>query len=143
MYLNLTKNYRKVWWKLFNNSDSVRWSNILALIELLFTIPVSNGHLERCFSQMKMLKTDKRSSLNEQSLDNLLHIRLEGPSPNQWDVKGAVQLWWNDKTRQTNRSSRRPSSLAVISLDSDSDNEDEPQSDLNDWEQWLEGIGVN
>ena len=142
MYLNLTENYRKVWWKLFNNSDSVRWSNILALIELLFTIPVSNGHLERCFSQMKILKTDKRSSLNEQRLDNLLRIQLEGPSPNQWDAKGAVQLWWNDKTRRTDRSSRRPSSSAVISL-SDSDNEDEPQLDLNDWEQWLEDIGVN
>jgi len=76
-------------------------------------------------------------------VDNLLHIRLEGPSPNQWDAKGAVQLWLNNKTRLTDCSSRRPSSSAVISLDSDSDNEDEPQLDLNDWEQWLEDIGVN
>ena len=91
-YLNLTENYQKVWWKLFNNSDSIRWSNILSLIEMLFIIPVSNGHLERCFSQVKILKTNKRSSLNEQRLDNLLRIRLEGPPPNQWDATGAVQL---------------------------------------------------
>lgn len=56
MYLNLTENYRKVWWKLFNSSDSVRWSNILSLIELILTIPLSNGHLKRCFSQIKILK---------------------------------------------------------------------------------------
>ena len=49
MYINLTENYRKVWWKLFNNSDCVRWNNILSLIEMLFTILVFNGHLERCF----------------------------------------------------------------------------------------------
>ena len=70
MYINLTENYRKVWWKLFNNSDCVRWNNILSLIEMLFTIPVSNGHLERCFSQMKILKTDKRCSLSEKGLMN-------------------------------------------------------------------------
>ena len=35
MYINLTENYRKVWWKLFNNSDNNRWSNILSLVELL------------------------------------------------------------------------------------------------------------
>jgi len=92
---------------------------------------------------MEILKTDKRSSLNEQSLDNLLCIRLEGPPPNQWDAKGAVQLWRNNKTCRTDRSSRRPSSSAVISLDSDSENEDEPQLGLNDWKQWLEDIGVN
>ena len=88
---------------------------------------------------MKVLKTNKRSSLNEQSLDNLLCLRLEGPPPNQWDITGAVQLWWDDKTRGTKHSSSRRSSGAVILVDSD-DKEDEPQLDLDDWEQWLENL---
>jgi len=128
MYLNLTENYRKIWWKLFNCSDSARWSNILSLIELLFTISISNEHLERCFSQMKVLKTNKRSSLNKQSLDNLLCLRLEGPPPNQWDATGAVQLWWDDKTRRIKHLSSRRSSGAVVLVDSN-DEENEPQLD--------------
>ena len=29
MYINVTENSRKVWWKLFNNSNINRWVNIL------------------------------------------------------------------------------------------------------------------
>jgi len=91
--INLTESYRQVQWKLSNNSDCVRWNNILSLIEIVFTIPVSNGHLVRCFSQMKILKTDKRSSLSEKRLDGLLRICLEGPCLSQWDVNNTVLLW--------------------------------------------------
>ena len=56
-YLNLTgEDYRVIWWKLFNGPDPTRWSNILSVAELLFCIPVSNCHLERVFSQLKLIK---------------------------------------------------------------------------------------
>ena len=42
--------YKIIWWKLFNAPDSTKWTNILAVVELLFCLPVSNGHLERVFS---------------------------------------------------------------------------------------------
>lgn len=39
-YLNLTQeDYHTIWWKLFNGADSKKWTNILALIELLFLPP--------------------------------------------------------------------------------------------------------
>ena len=145
MYINLMENYRKVWWKLFNNSDCVRWNNILSLIEMLFTIPVSDGHLERCFSQMKVLKTDKRCSLSEKRLDKLLHIHLESPPLGQWDAKGAVQLWWQDKTRRPTRtttptcSSRQSSSITIVDSE-DEEEDEEPQLNLEDWEQWLQSL---
>ena len=40
---------------------------------------VANGHLERIFSQMKLIKTTLRSSLDGDSLDHLLRINVEGP----------------------------------------------------------------
>ena len=101
---NLFENYRKVWWKFFNCSDTVRWSNILSQIKLLFTIPVSNRHLKKCFSQIKILKTDQRSSLNEERLHNLLRIWLGRATSNPMGCKIAVKLWWDDKTHRTNRS---------------------------------------
>ena len=47
-YLNLVQEPSEViWWKLFNASYSSRWSNVLCLVQLLFCIPMSNGHVER------------------------------------------------------------------------------------------------
>ena len=97
----------------------------------MFTIPISNGHLERCFSHMKILKTNKRSSLGEEKLDGLLQIHFEGPPPNQWSAKSAVQLWWNDKTRRPNRSSKS-CSFQSASIILDSEDEEEPQLNLYD-----------
>ena len=41
--------YKINWWKLFNSVDASKWSNVLRVIELLFCLPVSNGHLEKSF----------------------------------------------------------------------------------------------
>ena len=59
-YLNLAQeDYRVIWWKLFNGPNPARWANILSIIELLFCLPLSNGHLERVFSQLKLIKTNR------------------------------------------------------------------------------------
>ena len=55
-YLNLVQeDYITIWWKLYNSFDAHKWSNIL---ELLFCLPMANGHLERVFSQLKLIKTN-------------------------------------------------------------------------------------
>ena len=59
-----TLNYQEVWWRVFHSPDAGRWSNLLSLAQLLLSLPASNGKLERIFSTMKIIKTDKRSSLN-------------------------------------------------------------------------------
>jgi len=65
-YLNLVQeDYRMIWWKLFNSVDSKKWANILSLVELLFCLPMANGHVERLFSSLKLIKTDRRSCLSE------------------------------------------------------------------------------
>ena len=68
-----------IWWKLFNASCCSKWSNILGLVELLFCIPVTNGHVERVFSTLKHIKTNLQSSLSEDHLDDLLKISVDGP----------------------------------------------------------------
>ncbi len=135
-YLNLvTDPYRVVWWKLFNSSDSSKWRNILVLVEPIFTLPISNGRLERCFSQMKLIKTNRRSCLGEDRLDHLLRIQLEGPSLEKWDAGRAVELWWKDKTRRINRTS---SQSVTKEKDSGSRDKDaQTMVDFSDWETWL------
>lgn len=84
-YLNLVQeNYTVIWWKLFNAVDACNWQNILALVELLFCLPLTNGRLERLFSQLKLIKSDRRSSLGEDRLDQLLRITVDAPPLSKW-----------------------------------------------------------
>lgn len=46
-FLNLVQeDYKTNWWKLYNAVDANKWTNVLKVIELLFCLPLSNGHLE-------------------------------------------------------------------------------------------------
>ena len=46
-YLNIAEeDHQTIWYKLFNCPDSSKWKNILALIELLFCLPMANGRVE-------------------------------------------------------------------------------------------------
>ena len=45
-----TEDNGESWWKLFNSLSSKNWTNILGTAELLFSLHVTNGHLERAFS---------------------------------------------------------------------------------------------
>ena len=49
-YISLsTMNCHAVWWRLFHDPAASEWSNILSLVELLFSLPASNGKVERVF----------------------------------------------------------------------------------------------
>ena len=72
-YLNLVQDY------LFNTVDSKRWCNVLAVTELLFCLPISNGHLERVFSQLKLIKVNRQICFCEDTLDHLIRTNVEGP----------------------------------------------------------------
>jgi len=60
-FLSLTTmDYQAVWWCLFNCPNSQEWKNGLNLVELFFSLPASNGKVERIFSQLKTIKSEKR-----------------------------------------------------------------------------------
>ena len=63
--------YHSVWWRLFHAPCSSEWTNALALAKLLFSLPASNGKLERIFSLLKIIKVNKCSLLSNESLDDL------------------------------------------------------------------------
>ena len=107
-FLNLVQeDYKIVWWKLFNAVDAKKWTNILSVIELLFCLPIANGHVERCFSQLKLIKNSRRTCLGEETLDDLLRINVEGPPLVDWDATSAVELWWKEKVRRVNHKDTR------------------------------------
>lgn len=140
-YINLVQDdYTVVWWKLFNCVDANKWSNVLAIVELLFCVPVANGHLERVFSQLKLIKTNRRTSITENTLDDLVRINVEGPSLSDWDPTDAMQLWWRDKARRVNQRDSASTSSSS-DLRTSPTPEREPRQDIFDWEEWEQLIG--
>ena len=112
-FLNLVQDDYKInWWKLFNAVDANKWTNVLTVIELLFCLPLSNGHLERFFSQIKLIKNNRRTCLRENTLDQLIRIYVEGPPLSEWDASCALDLWFQDKTRRLNRKDSPPRHLS-------------------------------
>ena len=102
-----TMDYRAVWWRIFHAPTASEWSNIRILVELLFSLPASNGKLERVFSQMNVIKTNKRSLLSNESLDDLLLLSTDSVPLKEFCPDAAIDLWWKDKLRRPNQKKRR------------------------------------
>ena len=145
-YLNLVQeDYKVLWWKLFNAVDSEQWRNVLSVVELLFCLPMSNGHLEQVFSQLKLIKVNRRTCLGEDTLDRLIRISVQGPSLAKWDASYALELWEKDKVRRVNRkdtqTQSRCGSASVSSTSTSTETSDEVDHfTLDDWEEWIESL---
>ena len=91
-----SENYRKIWYKLHTSPDSSRWPNILILCELLFSLPISTSRVEQLFLLLKVIKTKRRTSINNSTLHALLEINVEGPSLTSFNADTTIRLWWSD-----------------------------------------------
>ena len=143
-YLSIeTEVYHKVWYKLHVCPDASRWKDILILCELCFSLPFSNGRVERIFSSLKLIKTDRRTRLHHDTLSDLLEIHVEGPALHDFTPKPAVEAWWSSckTSRRPNQSSRKQysprSTGASTSTGVDEETEDRMSSDLIEWDSWL------
>ena len=67
---------------------------------IYLSIPVTTASVERSFSQMKLIKTCLRSSLNDKSLSNLMKIALESPAELTDSHLEEVVDVWNRKSRR-------------------------------------------
>ena len=87
-YLSIDKVcYQKVWYKLHTSPDSSKWPNILLICQLLFSLPFSSGRVERIFSTLKVIKTDKQDSTHPvfvifsisvlKAQDSVISLRIE------------------------------------------------------------------
>ncbi len=93
--------------KIFYSPNAASWTNALKLAQLLFTLPVSNGKLERIFSTLKYIKRSKRSSLSNELLDDLLAINVDNVMIKDFNADSSIELWWNAKSRRPNQHARK------------------------------------
>ena len=153
-----TLDYRAVWWRNFHSPSSAEWTNVLTLIELLFALPASNGTLERAFSQMNVIKSEKRSLLSNQSLDDLLTLTIDSVPLEKFCPDAAIDLWWKDKLRRPNQRNRKvyakrnpkqartsvtdtrePGNVSSSESDGHQDSNSETDTDLlTNWDDWMD-----
>lgn len=123
-----TMDYQCVWWRLYHAPDASSWSNILQLARLLFTLPVSNGKLE-----------DKRSSLGNKLLDDLLTLNTDRVPLKDFNLDQSISLWWSDKVRRPNQKPRKKYAARCSLEQYDSDSEESDHGDLlEEWDEWLD-----
>ena len=72
--------------------DASKWPNILHLCELLFSLPFSNGDVERMFSVIKIIKRNRRTNLKSIILSDHLGIKAEGPPLATFSADQSVTL---------------------------------------------------
>ena len=109
-------------WEDVNNEFGLQFPNILSLMDLILSIPPSSADCERGFSQVKLVKNDWRSTLTNDSLNDLLMVQLETPSIEEYDPKPAIEYWINDCKRK-----RRP-----IYMDKDQEKIEEEREEEDD-----------
>ena len=71
---------KEFWQELFANY-SARFSNLLVIIELCLVMPVQTACFERGNSCLNRTMTDFRSTLGVPTVDALMLIALNGPTP--------------------------------------------------------------
>ena len=84
-----------------NDMIKTLFPNLSKIGAICLSIPVTTASVERSFSQMKLIKTRLRSSLNDKSLSNLMKIALESPDHELTDshLEEVVNVW-NRKSRR-------------------------------------------
>ena len=75
------------------------FSNIIKLISIAYTIPVSSVECEHGFSKQNLIKTKCRNLLTASSLDLCMRVGLEGPDSKVFDFQKAWLIWKNEKKR--------------------------------------------
>ena len=142
-FLNINvEGYQKVWYKLHTCPDASKWQNLIRVCELVFSLPFSNAHVERLFSTLKVIKTNRHTKLESTTLSDLLEIQVEGPPLDSFSANDAVSLWWKDccTTRRTNQQPRKeyacrsresgPTSTSTTEISEDN-------FTLDDWDEWF------
>ncbi|KAK7484883.1 hypothetical protein BaRGS_00023926 [Batillaria attramentaria] len=90
----------KVLYKILFDSHKDSFPNLLVLAQLALIMPLHTADCERGFSCQNAIKTARRSSLKEDSLNTLMTIKCEGQPVAEHDFGDAVQLWKSKKNRR-------------------------------------------
>lgn len=95
-----SKKIESLTWQQLHRRFQAEYSAVLELFDLVQTIPATSTACERGFSHMKLIKSDRRTRVTEETLTNCLMIKLEGQSIQNFDPIPAIELWLSKANRR-------------------------------------------
>lgn len=102
------------------NTARERFPNVLGVVDFILTLPSHSADCERGFSLMKRIKSDWRSSLNNDTLTDLMRIHLGTSAVEAFDPEPALRQWLASSERRR-RPEINPYGQRVDAEESDSD----------------------
>ena len=89
-----------------------------------------------------MIKTNRRTNLQNDTLHALLEICVEGPPLSTFSADSAVDLWWRScsttcRVNQNPRKEYRQREKVNDEEDDSGSSDDEVTSFLDDWDDWF------
>ena len=72
--------------------------HFLPLVEIMLTISMSTAIVERGFSHMNNIKDSTRTVLGNDTLNNLLEIKINGPSVADFSPEESILHWYDSTT---------------------------------------------
>ena len=83
-------------WSYFLRSPMVTWHNDLRkLLHIALSIPISSADVERGFSVMNHFKINRRKSLTAKHIEDIIRIRINGPSIKNFSAQMYTLHWLN------------------------------------------------
>ena len=79
--------------------DAMGVDNILAMLDLVNSLPPTSVRNECAFNQMKLMKTDRRHKLPNRHLNDCMLIRLQSPSIKEFNPDAAIEKWMVRQTK--------------------------------------------
>ena len=77
-------------------NPSVSMKHFLQLLEIMLTLSMSTAQGERGFSHMNIIKRADRSNLANDSLNNCMEIKINGPADiKDFTANAAIDHWFN------------------------------------------------
>ncbi|XP_061472250.1 zinc finger protein 862-like [Rhineura floridana] len=124
---NRYQSIRRLTWDSVNTDYSHKYPNILALVDLVLTLPASSDEAARGFCQMKLTMMRLRSKLMFESMTDLMVIQMNSPDIKKFDPQKAIQLW-NISWQRNRRLQAGQQEASHEKLDCSSDSEWERES---------------
>ena len=74
--------------------------HFMSLIQIMLTISMGTAVMERGFSQMNIVKSSTQTLLGNETMNNLLEIKLNGPSIKDFSPATAILHWLENGQRK-------------------------------------------
>lgn len=87
---------------------SGRFAGVSKLVELMLAISGSTAQCERSFSAQNIIKTNLRATLNQDSLQMLMRVKVEGPPLAEFNPTESIGHWLTSGSGSRHVGGHRP-----------------------------------